>query len=427
MRQDLEVQLALGRELTQKNRQADSSDSESDEDTVTVKMSGGAANPWLGQKEAGDPLDEVFSGYKKFWEQHNADEKELKRVKRALKEPEPVKEESEASEDESEEEINEDSSESDDENPSKFINDLFDEAEEKITIKMESKLSELKPRLIEIEGKSKKSNGKKKRANVHDASYLGFEKKARLGDVDEALMEGDGDEDENFAVPSQKLLQEVKQKKKEKENFMKGSGDINPDSFLSVKSKHLITAIPKLQDFDDIDDDEFDVDRLAKANKMSLAEAFEDDDIMNDFEQEVEDELKKKLGPEETTLPGWGSWGGNGLKTKKQKPQKKIPEIKKKDRIIISTATNEKLQKHLISTVPFPFKSVQDFEASMRVPIGKDFIPETAHRKLTLPSVVTKAGTVIEPMSEEILVQQKGGAKKNKFMKKGKKVKKGRK
>lgn len=431
VRQDLEVQLALGRELMQKNRQADSSDSESDEDTVTVTMKG-AANPWLGQKEAGNPLDEVFSGYKKFWEQHNADEKELKKAKKSLKEPEPkpIKEDSEASDDESAgepEEVDENSSESDDENPSKFINDLFDEAEEKIASKMELKLSELKPRLLEAEGKSKKKDGKKKRgANVHDASYLGFEKKARLGDVDEALMEGDDDDETSFTAPSKKLLMEVKQIKKGKENFMKGNGDINPESFLNVKSKHLITAIPKMQEFDDIDD-EIDVNHLVKANKMSLAEAFEDDDIMNDFEQEVEEEFKRNLGPEETTLPGWGTWGGCGVKAKKQKPQKKIPDIKKKDRIIIGTTVNEKLQKHLVSTVPFPFKSVQDFEASMRLPIGKDFIPETAHRKLTLPSVVTKAGTVIEPMSEEILVQKKMGGSKNKFMKKGKKVKKGRK
>lgn len=420
------MQLALGRELTQKNRQAESSDSESEEDTVTVATPG-TSNPWLGEKEAGNPLDEVFSGYKKFWEQHNADQKELKRVKRSFKEPVAVKEDSEDPEDSeppSETEVvDENSSESDDENPSKFINDLFDEAEDKITSKIESRLTELKPRLLDAEEKESKKKLKSKRgSNFHDSTYLGFKKKARLGDVDEALMEGDANED-SFVAPSQRLLSEVKKKKKEKENFMKG--EINPESFLSVKSKHLITAIPRTQEFDEMDD-EFDVNQLAKANKMSLAEAFEDDDIINDFEAEVEEEFKRNLGPEETKLPGWGIWGGSGIKARKPKPEKKIPNAKKKDRVIISKTKNEKLQKHLVSSVPFPFKSVQDFEASMRVPIGKDFIPETAHRKLTLPSVVTKAGTVIDPMSEDILVQQKSGVK-NKFMKKGKKVKKGRK
>lgn len=48
---------------------------------------------------------------------------------------------------------------------------------------------------------------------------------------------------------------------KEKENFMKGGSDFN---------QSILSAIPKLQNFDDIDDDEFNLDRLT--NIMSLAE-----------------------------------------------------------------------------------------------------------------------------------------------------------
>lgn len=422
MKQDLETQLALGRELMQKNRQSESSDSE-DEETVVVTNT---ENPWLGSKEASNPLDEVFSGYKKFWEEHNENQKQLKKAKKDLKKPEPEPApiaEAATSEESEGEEVENDSSESDDENPSKFINDLFDEAEEKINSKMETKLDQLKPNLLNEDKTKKRKDLKKKRGtNVRDANYLGFEKKAKLGDVDEPLMEGDDNEIETAHVPSKFLLREIKQKKKEKLKFMKGSDDINPDSFLSVKSKHLITAVPKLQDMGEADD-EYDVNQLSKANKLSLAEAFENDDIINDFEQEVEKEDKKNNVTEEALLPGWGSWGGQGVKERNSKYIKKVSLVKKKDRIIISSAPNEKLQKHLISSVPFPFKSLQDFEASMRLPIGRDFIPETAHRKLTMPAVVTKAGTVIEPMSEDVLVTS--SSIKNKFTKKN--VKKGRK
>jgi len=426
VRQDLEAQLALGRELTQKDQQSESSDSE-DEETVAVVSK---ENPWLGSQQSSDPLDEAFSGYKKFWEQHNATQKQLKRTKRDLVKPQEDEDEivedspSEELEDEEEESENSSlSSDSEDKNPSKFINDLFDEAEEKITTKMETKLIALKPTLLG-EGKQKKKKKelrKKRGANVHDAEYLGFVKKARFGDVDEALNEGDDEEVETSRTPSKSLLREIKRKKEENKTFMKGSDDINPESFLSVKSKHLITALPKTQDFGEIDD-EYEVNQLTKANKMSLAEAFENDDIVNDFEQEVENENKKNFGSEESTLPGWGSWGGEGVQARRPKFMKKVTEVKKKDRIIISNAVNEKLRTHLISSVPFPFKSVQDFEASMRLPIGRDFIPESAHRKLTLPSVVTKAGTIIEPMTEEILVQET--STKSKFMKRGKKVRK---
>lgn len=428
MKQDLEAQLALGRELTQKNQQSESSESE-DEETIAVVNE---ENPWLGSNQSGDPLDEVFSGYKKFWEEHNAAQKQLKRAKSDLKKTKSVEEKiaeatpsDESEDEEAEAEDQTDVSDSENENPSKFIHDLFDEAEEKMSRRTEAKLTALKPMLLEGEQKKNKKLLKKKRgADVRDANYLGFKKTAKLDDIDAALNEGSDEEVDTTHISSNFLLKEIKRKKEEKKTFMRGNSDINPDSFLNVKSKHLITALPKLQDFGDVED-EYDVNQLSKANKLSLAEAFENDDIVNDFEQEVENETKKTFGSEETMLPGWGSWGGQGLKARQPKFFKKVADGKRKDRIIISTTVNEKLQKHLISSVPFPFKSVQDFEASMRLPIGRDFIPETAHRKLTLPSIVTKAGAIIEPMSEDILVQ--GGPAKSKFMKRGKKIRKVRK
>jgi U3 small nucleolar RNA-associated protein 14 len=257
---------------------------------------------------------------------------------------------------------------------------------------------------------------------------LGFVKETRIGDIDEALLEGNPSRDENVdehpVRASQSLLNEVKRRKEEKQKFMKGpnaaGSDINPESFLAVKSKHLITALPKSQEFDDIDDD--DLNQLASANKMSLAEAFEDDDIINDFAEDVEMEAKKVAGVEISSLmPGWGSWSGQGVKNRKPRLQKQ-PFVKKKDKIIINNAPNEKLQKHLVSVVPFPFTTVKDFEASLKIPIGRDFIPESATRKLTMPAVLTRAGTIIEPMSEEVLVEN--GTNRNKFIRKGgKKIK----
>jgi U3 small nucleolar RNA-associated protein 14 len=50
---------------------------------------------------------------------------------------------------------------------------------------------------------------------------------------------------------------------------------------------------------------------------------------------------------------------------------------------------------------------VKDFEASIRGPIGNTWIPETAHHALIKPPVVTKLGTIIKPMDEDILVKKK--------------------
>lgn len=60
-----------------------------------------------------------------------------------------------------------------------------------------------------------------------------------------------------------------------------------------------------------------------------------------------------------------------------------------------------------MSEIPYPFTNIQDFEASIRAPVGRNWVPQIAHRKLIAPPVVTKLGTVIGPMDEDQLVKQK--------------------
>lgn len=55
--------------------------------------------------------------------------------------------------------------------------------------------------------------------------------------------------------------------------------------------------------------------------------------------------------------------------------------------------------------IPYPFKSVSAFEANIRTPVGRDWVPETAHRKFIQKPLVTKMGTVIEPMSQDELLR----------------------
>merc|ERR1711942_250163 len=57
--------------------------------------------------------------------------------------------------------------------------------------------------------------------------------------------------------------------------------------------------------------------------------------------------------------------------------------------------------------LPYPFKSVKDFEASIRAPVGRMFVPESAHKKLTAPPVVSKMGVVIDPINEDQLLNKK--------------------
>ncbi|KAG5672640.1 hypothetical protein PVAND_002753 [Polypedilum vanderplanki] len=442
-KKELEAQLALGRELTQKDKQSDSTDSDEDEVSTTINDTKDTENPWLSNNDNKeiDPLDDIFSGYRKFWKQKNENEEALQRLKKASasnrQDDDQEQEEmslhsnqEEASIGQGSDSESDDSSESDGDetNASNFINDLFDAAEEKIEEKLESKIKNLKPHLMEADAVKTKNHketvkGKKRKRNfdVNDPRYLEFSRETKLGDIDEALMEGKETDEREVLPPSKKVLNEIKTIKSQKKAFMRGTTDeIDPNAFLVVKSKHLITALPKNQEFDEIDEEE-ELENLQSANKMSLAEAFENDDIIDDFVAELEEEEKAQQKDDNSVLPGWGSWGGEGVKNV-EKSKKTVPIVKKKDRVIINTKVNDKLKKHLISALPFPFTTIKDFQASMRYPIGKDFVPAAAHSKLTESSFVTKAGTIIEPMTEEVLVQSntKHKRKKGKFIKRKK-------
>jgi U3 small nucleolar RNA-associated protein 14 len=53
-----------------------------------------------------------------------------------------------------------------------------------------------------------------------------------------------------------------------------------------------------------------------------------------------------------------------------------------------------------VSDLPFPYVSVDQYEQSIRAPIGKTWNPETAVKELVKPKVVTKLGTIIQPIDK---------------------------
>lgn len=111
-------------------------------------------------------------------------------------------------------------------------------------------------------------------------------------------------------------------------------------------------------------------------------------------------------------LPGWGRWGGTNIKEPTRRKRKFIVEFPKntvrkdenKGNVIINEESNSSIKKHQVSELPFPFKNVKDYEASMRAPVGRNFVPEKIHNKLIIPSLRTKMGKVIEPMDEYSLL-----------------------
>ncbi|XP_032424188.1 U3 small nucleolar RNA-associated protein 14 homolog A [Xiphophorus hellerii] len=156
-------------------------------------------------------------------------------------------------------------------------------------------------------------------------------------------------------------------------------------------------------------------DPEAKIDQRGLIkEAFAGDDVISDFlkdKRRKEDEGKSKVI--DLTLPGWGDWGGVGLKPPKRKRRrfrvKSAPPPPRKDQhlpsVIISEKRNTSVSLHQVHSLPFPFENHAQFESCIRSPLGRAWNTERTVKKVTKPRVVTQLGAIIDPMAEEELLK----------------------
>ncbi|PBP18196.1 small nucleolar ribonucleoprotein complex subunit Utp14 [Diplocarpon rosae] len=146
-----------------------------------------------------------------------------------------------------------------------------------------------------------------------------------------------------------------------------------------------------------------------------IQRAFAGADVVGEFEAEkkqiVEDEDEKVV---DNTLPGWGSWVGDGL-SKKAKAKNKgkvltkvdgIKADKRKDaklaKVIINEKRVKKNSKYLATTLPHTFETQQQYERALRLPIGPQWSTKETFQDVTKPRVMIKQG-IIAPMSKPLL------------------------
>ncbi|RCN50339.1 Utp14 protein [Ancylostoma caninum] len=148
--------------------------------------------------------------------------------------------------------------------------------------------------------------------------------------------------------------------------------------------------------------DEFDEDQ---AN--AVAEAFKDDDVIGDFEEDKEFiEEGERPKDVDLTLQGWGCWVGPGMTERKRRKQFviKARQKKRKDKnrpgVIIKETQETSIAKLQPSSLPFPYTSVVDFETMVSQPIGKDWNPISVTHDLCKPAVVTQGGRSIRPVKK---------------------------
>ncbi|XP_067293797.1 U3 small nucleolar RNA-associated protein 14 homolog A isoform X2 [Pseudorasbora parva] len=147
-----------------------------------------------------------------------------------------------------------------------------------------------------------------------------------------------------------------------------------------------------------------------------IKEAFAGDDVISDF---IKDKRKQEAAGRpkvvDLTLPGWGEWGGVGLKPSRWKRKRfrvrMAPPPPRQDQklpdVIISEKRNASLAPHQVSQLPFPYQNPAQFESCIRTPIGQTWNTQSVVKKMTTPKVVTTMGAIIEPMVKEDFIKNK--------------------
>lgn len=294
----------------------------------------------------------------------------------------------------------------------------FDFLEDAVTHKVEKKLQKLRKNIEKLEkSKLNEIGNTKEKKEFNDLEYFKMKNQKIKAIIDEELIETatqNLEDSKHLSKPLSEVIKISQVTTSQKNN----NSNIDPSRFIEVKPKYLNTALPGGEnDYDLLDDDE------QVVPKVNIEEVFEEDDVVDSFRQEKEDEINKDKSENiDLSLPGWGAWGGKGVKAPKRKKNRFIrkapPLMPRRDEnkgdIIIKEYKDPKLQVHKVSDVPFPFTTVKDYEASIRAPLGNTFVPENAHKKLIKPSVITKAGTIIDPMDEDELLEKRNRNFKNK-------------
>ncbi|RYO75274.1 hypothetical protein DL766_003282 [Monosporascus sp. MC13-8B] len=150
---------------------------------------------------------------------------------------------------------------------------------------------------------------------------------------------------------------------------------------------------------EDDDEEEDDDHGLVQFREQELLDrAFGGLDVVAEFEREkreVEKEDDDKVV--DNTLPGWGSWVGDGVSNREKRRHqgrflaKQEGVRQKKDRRDAKLSNSEK---YTASQLPHVYESRLQYERSLRLPLGPEFQTKETFQDVTKPRVLLKQGIV---------------------------------
>ncbi|KAK4180118.1 Utp14 protein-domain-containing protein [Triangularia setosa] len=214
-----------------------------------------------------------------------------------------------------------------------------------------------------------------------------------------------------------RLPQEGRKSKKAASKAPVQELDLSTAAVLATKSSKPKTKTQTSEADDGNDTDDSDAVHLPMAirDQELIKRAFAGEDVVGEFRRE-KDEIAEEDDDKEidNTLPGWGSWVGDGVSAREQRRHKgrfvtKVEGIKKTSRkdyklkdAIISERRVKKNDAYLATSLPFPFESQQQYERSLRLPVGPEWQTKETFQSATKPRVIVKQG-LIAPMSKPLV------------------------
>ncbi|KAL7422121.1 hypothetical protein Q5752_002764 [Cryptotrichosporon argae] len=144
------------------------------------------------------------------------------------------------------------------------------------------------------------------------------------------------------------------------------------------------------------------------AQRELVAEAFAGDNVVADFAAEKQRVVEADApNVQDTTLPGWGAWGGQGVRPRKPnarylKTTAGVLPTQRADagkaNVIVSERRDKKAAQFLAKDLPYPYTSVAQYEKSFDAPVGAEWNSRAGFQRGTVPRVVKKPGAIIEPV-----------------------------
>ena len=164
---------------------------------------------------------------------------------------------------------------------------------------------------------------------------------------------------------------------------------------------------------------------FATSDDREIEEEFADEKAEVEAEEnDTKTAAQRKKEKDMEVVSGWGSWAGAGvpppkppkkLPKKLQPPPKKETKRKRQDaknpNVIIREKRLKKTAKFMVDSIPYPFKTREEYERAMLGPVGREWNVTNSFKDMSRPEIQTRIGKVIQPLSQKEKKNRRAPAK----------------